>query len=129
MTEDTDQALTVDILVASLALDRQSSGDLLALLTQKFRRGLPRNTQVRRGWLGLGAVQAVAICFEDCQYEISRDRYGTLRAKSIEIVRGIKIKTTEISTTVWTADLAATLARKAAQNSELRDGLTQFIVG
>jgi hypothetical protein len=129
MTEDFDQALTVDILAASLAADRQAAGDLLTLLATKFVGSLPRNTKVRRGLLGLGAVQAVTISFEDCQYEVSRDKYGSIIAKSIEVVRGIKIKTNEISIPEWNQAVAQTLATKAQQNAEIRAGLQQFIVG
>jgi hypothetical protein len=129
MTEDLDQALTVDILAAALSTDRQASGDLLSLLAKKFAGGLPRNTQVRRSWFGYGAVQAVIICFEDCQYEISREKYGSVVAKSIEVVRGVKIKTTQMSLTEWSQAIAQTLAQKALQNAEVRDGLQRFIVG
>ncbi len=129
MTEDLDQALEVDVLAAALSLDRTASGDLLTLLAQKLTGSLPRNTQVKRGLLGLGAVQSVTIVFEDCQYEISRDQYGSVVAKSIDIVRGIKIKTTQISTAEWSQAVAQTLAQKSAQNAEVRDGLNRFILG
>jgi hypothetical protein len=129
MTDELDRALEVDVLAAALSLDRQSSGDLLTLLAQKFTGGLPRNTQIQRRWFGLGAVQAVSLCFEDCQYQISRQQDGSMLAQSIQIVRGVKIKTTELTTAEWSQAIAQTLAQKAAQNAEVRAGLNRFILG
>jgi hypothetical protein len=129
MIENSDQDLTVDVLAASLSLEQQDAGNFLQLLARKFAGGLPRNTQVKRGLLGLGAVQSVTLCFEDCQYEISKNKYGSIEAKSIEVVRGIKIKTTTISTTEWIEQVATTLAQQATKNAEIRASLNQFIVG
>jgi hypothetical protein len=129
MTDELDRALEVDVLAAALCLDRQSSGDLLTLFAQKFTGGLPRNTQVKRSLFGLGAIHSVTICFEDCQYQISRQRDGSMIAKSIQIVRGVKIKTTELTTAAWSQAIAQTLAQKAAQNAEVREGLNRFILG
>jgi hypothetical protein len=129
MTDDIDRSLEIDVLAAELSLDRSVSGDLLTLLAQKLIGSLPRHTQVERSLLGLGAVRAVTISFEDCQYIISRDRYGSVVAKSSDIVRGIKIKTTQITTAEWSQALAQTLSKKAAQNAEVRDGLNRFILG
>lgn len=92
MAEDLDLALKVDVLAASLSLDRRESGDLLTLLAQKFERGLPRNTQVQRHWFGLGAVYIVTLCFDDYHYQVSRERYGGLSAKVIQVVRESKLK-------------------------------------
>jgi hypothetical protein len=129
MTENFDRALAVDVLAAALALDQQEAGDILTILAQKFAGGLPRNTKVQRSLLGFGAVQAVTISFEDCQYEVSRSKYGSLVAKSIEVVRGIKIKTNEISIEEWSQSVANTLAIKAQHNAEIRAGLNRFILG
>jgi hypothetical protein len=129
MTENFEQALAVDVLAAALSLDQQEAGDILRILAQKFVGGLPRHTKVQRSLWGFGAVQAVTISFEDCQYEVSRSKYGSLVAKSIEVVRGIKIKTNEISIEEWSQAVANTLALKAQQSAEIRAGLQQFIVG
>jgi hypothetical protein len=129
MAEDLDRALEVDVLAAALSLDRQGSGDLLTLLAQKLTGGLPRNTKVRRSWFGLGAVQAVTICFADVHYEIGRQKYGDLVATSIQIVRGVKIKTTQMTTAEWSQAVAQTLAQEAERNAEVRAGLNRFILG
>ncbi len=129
MTDDLNLALEVDVLAASLSLDQRESGDLLTLLAQKFEKGLPRNTQVERRLFGLGAVYTVTLCFDDYHYQVSREQYGDLSAKVIKVVRGIKIKTTELPTAEWSQQVAEALARMAVQNAEVREALTRFVVG
>ena len=129
MTDEFDRALEVDVLAAALSLDRRESGDLLTLLAQKLTGSLPRNTQIQKSWFGLGAIESITLCFDDYQYQISRGKYGNIAAKSIQVVRGIKIKTTELTTAEWSQQVARSLAQSAAQNAEIRDGLNRFIVG
>jgi hypothetical protein len=129
MTDNFDQGLEVDILAASLSLERQESGDILLLLARKLQLSLPKNTQIQRQWFGLGTIKTITLCFDDYHYEISRQRYGEITAKVIKIVGGIKIKTTEITTTAWSQAVAQTLAQKANNNTQMRDALSKFILG
>lgn len=124
-----DLALEVDVLAASLSLDRQESGDLLSLLALKLKGGLPHNTQVEKGWMGMGAVQSVTLCFDDAHYQISRGQYGSLVAKVIKVVRGVKIKTTEIPAAEWSQQVAAALASAAKQDANMRHALNRFVLG
>jgi hypothetical protein len=129
MADEFDRALEVDVLAAALSLDRRESGDLLTLLAQKLTGSLPRNTQVKKSWLGLGAIESITLSFDDYQYQIGRSKYGNIVAKSMRIVRGVKIETTELSTAEWSQQVARSLAQAAAQNAEVRAGLDRFIVG
>lgn len=129
MTDNFDQGLEVDILAASLSLERQESGDILLLLARKLQLSLPKNTQIQRQWFGFGAITNIILCFDDYHYEISRQRYGEITAKVIKIVGGVKIKSTEVSTTEWSQLVAQKLAEKANNNSQMRDALNKFILG
>jgi hypothetical protein len=129
MENNYDQALEVDVLAAALSLDRKDSGDILELLARKFQGSLPQNTKVERKLLGLGAIASVTLCFDDYHYQISRERYGAIAAKTIKIIRGVKIKTTEIPTTEWSLAVAQALARMAANNAQFKDSLSKFILG
>jgi hypothetical protein len=71
----------------------------------------------------------VTLCFDDYHYQVSRERYSGLSAKAIKVVRGVKIKTTELPTTEWSRQVAEALAGMAVQNAEVRDALTRFVVG
>ncbi len=129
MKENIEQSLEVDVLAAALSIDRRESGDLLELLARKFKRFLPRNTQVQRNWFGFGAIKTVTLCFDDYHYQISRERYGAIAAKTIKVIRGVSIKTTEISTAEWSQQVAQALAKIAARDAEVRNALSQFILG
>jgi len=128
MEEHFNQALEVDILAASLSLERQESGDLLELLVQKLKPILPRNTQVKRALLGLGEVTSVTLCFEDYHYQISRERYGAIATKVLKIVGGVSIKTTTIPTSEWSQAVAQALSKMAAQDAQVRHALNQLIL-
>ena len=129
MEDNFNQALEVDVLAAALSIDRQESGDLLELLVRKLKRFLPRNTQVQRSWFGLGAIKTVTLCFDDYHYQISRERYGSIAARMIKVIRGVSIKSTEISLEEWSQKVAEALAETAARDAKVRDALSQFIIG
>jgi hypothetical protein len=129
MENNLDQALEVDVLAAALSLDRRDSGDILELLARKLQGSLPQNTQIKRKLLGLGAIESITLCFDDYHYQISRERYGSIVARTIQVIRGISIKTTEISTEAWSLAVAQALARMAANNAQFNDALSKFIRG
>ncbi|MEE3716010.1 hypothetical protein V2H45_04525 [Tumidithrix elongata RA019] len=129
MIDDFNLAFSVDVLAASLSLDRGDTDALLTQLAQKLKGALPRNTQVQRSWFGLGSIQTVTLCFDDYHYQVSREPYGALSNRAIKVVRGVKIKTTELTSADWNRQVAEALARLAAQSTEVRDGLNQFIGG
>lgn len=129
MEDNLDQALEVDVLAASLSLERQDSGDILEMLARKLQGSLPQNTQVKRNLLGLGAIQSITLCFDDYHYQISRERYGSIVARTIKLIRGVSIKTTEISTQEWSQQVAQALAQKAANNTQFNQALNKFILG
>lgn len=129
MEDSLDRALEIDILAATLSLDRKDSGDILELLARKFQVFLPQNIEVKRKFLGLGAIETITLRFDDYHYQISRERYGSIIARSIKVIRGVSIKTTEISTDQWSQELAQALTRMAANNAQFKDALHKFILG
>ena len=129
MTEDLDHSLNVDILAAALSLEQQDSGALLELLARKFSGGLPQNTKVRRRWFGLGSIRSVTLCFGDREYAVSQEKYGALSTRSAQVVRGITIKTTNLSMAEWSQAVAEVLSEKAALNADVRASLNRFILG
>ena len=129
MTDNLDQELEVEVLCAALTIERQETGDILKLLAFKLKRALPQNTQVQRQWFGLGAVTAVTLCFDDHHYQINRDRYGSITAKIMKLVGGVKIKTTEVTVTEWSQAVAAALVQASSRNTEMREALSKFILG
>jgi hypothetical protein len=129
MADDFSSALSVDVLAASIALERGDTATLLSQLAQKFQAVLPKNTQIKRQMLGMGSITSVTLCFDDAHYEASRSQYGTLSTRVVKVVRGVQIKTTEVPNTDWNQQVAESLARLATQSADVRDALQQFILG
>ncbi len=132
MENNFDQALAVDVLAAALHMDHQESGDLLEFLARKLEQSLPQNTIVTRGG-GFFAknhlVREVTVRFEDYQYQIVREKRGSLTAKVMKLVRGVVLKTTIVSVEQWTEELAQQLAILAEQSGQTRTALNRFVLG
>jgi len=132
MPEDFDQALQVDVLAASLRMEHQESGDLLEFLAKKLEQSLPQNTTVTRGGWFLSKdhpVQEITVRFNDYQYQILRERQGSLTAKVMKLVRGVVLKTTEIPIHQWTDEVAQQLAQLAENSAQTRRALNKFVIG
>jgi hypothetical protein len=132
MTDELDPALQVDVFAAALRLDHQEAKDLLEFLAQKLEQALPQATTVtRKGGLFSKArpVQEIVVRLPDYHYQITREQHGTLTAKVLKVVRGVVLKTTEISVEQWTADMAQQLAQLAQQSAQTRQALNKFVLG
>ncbi len=132
MTDDLDPALQVDVLAAALRLDHQETKDLLEFLAQKLEQALPQATTVtRKGGLfsKVRPVQEVLVRFNDYHYQITREQHGPLIAKVLKVVRGVVLKTTEISVDQWTEEIAQQLAQLSQQSAQARQALNKFVLG
>jgi hypothetical protein len=132
MTEDFDPALQVDVLAAALRLDHQEARDLLEFLAQKLEQSLPQATTVTRsGGLFSKArpVKEILVRFDDYHYQIIREKHGALTVKALKLVRGVVLKTTEISIDQWTEEIAQQLAQQAQRSAQTRQALNKFILG
>jgi hypothetical protein len=131
MQEDFDAALKMDVLTAALRMDKQQAKDLLEYLALKFQGCLPESTTIKRGGWILSAerpVEQLTIAFPDCQFQLERQKHGPVSAKIMKIVRGVVLKTTEVSVEEWTKQLAETLSQAASQNSATRDALQKLVM-
>ncbi len=130
MEDNLDQALAVDVLAASLHMDKQESGDLLEFLAKKLQLSLPNNTQVKHGgFLGMGAIQQITVRFNENHYQINRERYGSFTPKVLKVVRGVVIKITEVSMEQWNEELALELSHQSQRSAEMRNALSKFVIG
>ncbi len=132
MTEDLDSALQVDVLAAALRLDHQETRDLLEFLAQKLEQSLPQATTVtRRGGLfsKTRPVKEIVVRFDNYHYQITRESHGSLSAKVLKLVRGVVLKTTEISVDQWTDEIAQHLTELAQRSAQTRQALNKFVLG
>jgi len=126
-----DPALEADVLAAALQLDNRESGDLLEFLAQKLEQSLPQATTVVRGGNFLSKtrpVKEITVRFDAYHYQISR-RSGLPAAKVMKLVRGVVLKTSEVSVEDWTAGIAQELATLAQRSAQTRAALSQFVLG
>ncbi len=132
MTEDLDSALQVDVLAAALRLDHQETRDLLEFLAQKLEQSLPQATTVTRSG-GLFSktrpVKEILVRFDNYHYQITREPHGSLIAKVLKLVRGVVLKTTEISVDQWTDEIAQQLADLSQRSAQTRQALNKFVLG
>jgi hypothetical protein len=132
MGAEFDRSLEVDVLAAALRLDRDESGDLLEFLAKKLELSLPQQTTIARSGNFLSKqrpVKEIIVRFNDYHYQLVRDRHGSVTAKVMQLVRGVVLKTTEISIDTWTDEVAQQLAQLAAQSSQTRTALDKFVIG
>ncbi len=132
MTEDLDPALHVDVLAAALRLDHQEAGDLLEFLAQKMAQALPQATTVTRSgglFTKTHPVKEILVRFDDYHYQITREQHGSVTAKILKVVRGVVLKTTELSVDQWTTEIAQQLAQLAERSAQTRQALDKFVLG
>ena len=132
MTEDLDPALHVDVLAAALRLDHQEAGDLLEFLAQKMAQALPQATTVTRSgglFTKTHPVKEILVRFDDYHYQITREQQGSVTAKVLKVVRGVVLKTTDLSVDQWTTEIAQQLAQLAERSAQTRQALDKFVLG
>lgn len=132
MTEDLDLSLQVNVLAAALQINRQESGDLLEFLAMKLELALPQQTTVTRSnklFSKEHPVKEVTVRFNDYHYQMVREQHGLLTAKVMKLVRGVVLKTTEISVDQWTEEVAQQLAQLAQHSAQTRNALNKFVLG
>jgi hypothetical protein len=131
MSGELDPALEADVLAAALRLDNHESGDLLEFLAQKLEQSLPQQTAVTRGGGFLSKqrpVKEITLRFPDYHYQLTR-QHGAVSARVQKLVRGVVLKTTEISVEQWTAEVAQQLVILAQQSAQTRTALSRFVLG
>jgi hypothetical protein len=131
MTDELDLSLQVDVLAATLRIEHQESGDLLEFLAKKLELILPQQTTVARSG-GLFSknhpVKEIMVRFNDSHYQLVRHQ-GSLSAKVMKLVRGVVLKTTEVSVDQWTEEIAQQLVQLAQHSAQTRNALNKFVGG
>ncbi|MGH3050261.1 MAG: hypothetical protein ACRDLK_08885 [Gaiellaceae bacterium] len=121
----------IDLLAASL---RASSTDLttfLDVLAEKLQRALPDRVGVkRRGrlWGGQKRVESVQCDLGERRYLLARPA-GRLEARRSTCVRGVVLKSEELSLETWIDDLAADLGAEARESERAGIALRQLLDG
>lgn len=125
-----DEALEVDVLAASLRMEGAQSADMMEHLAKKLLLALPEQVSVTRGgWIFSSSrpVTDIMVRFEDVHFQLTKDKYGPPAPKQIKIVRGVALKTTEVSFEQWIQNLAQEMASLASRNTQAREALGRLV--
>jgi hypothetical protein len=129
--EPLPQSVQVEMVAASLRADTTDLNTFMEALATKLAGALPNQTEVIRHH-GLfsrdHSVEQIAISLGDAQYRIARDRRNILSTSRAKIVRGIVLKTDEISMDQWIQELATNLSQEAARSEGARIALERFLL-
>jgi hypothetical protein len=130
--DDFDQALQLDVLAASLRADTVQSADLLEQLARMLQAAVPEAVTIKRaGWFMSKErpIEELDVIFDDYQYQIVREKHGSMTARSMKKVRGVVLKTTEISVEECIEDILGALKEMSEKNAQTRRALNKFVLG
>lgn len=130
--DDVDQALAVDVLAACLTRDEEETGDLFEFLAKKLELTLPGRVKIHRtGGLFAKAhpVDEISLQLRDRHFTLHRGKAEAPEARVRKVVRGVILRTEDLSVPEWIEQLAEELATLARSSAETRDALHRFVLG
>ncbi len=133
MEDELDQPLMFETLAASLEMDRREAKSLVESLATMLQGALPDNVTVSRGgWIFSKEkpIEDLLVRFDETHYQISKDKgMASYSAKSMKIVRGIALKSTEMELSECINQIVKELTRVAEKNTRMKDALRRFVEG
>jgi len=131
MHDELSEPLRMEMFAASLRADNTDVKAFLEALAVKLEGALPGLTTITRQG-GMFArehpVKEISVSLGEYQYRIGRDRRGPLVAQRAKIVRGIVLKTEQITVDQWIDDLSEALVQVAGQSTQARTALERFLL-
>ncbi len=130
--DEFDQALQLDVLAASLQSDTAQAKDMLEQLAKMLQAAVPEAVTIERGGWFMSKdrpLQELNVRFDDFQFQIVRQKHGSLSASSKKLVRGVVLKTNEISIEQCIEDILANLKTMSEKNAQTRRALNKFVLG
>jgi len=120
----------LDLLAASLRADATDTAAFLEALAARLEGALPGQVEVRRkgGLFGGKRVRSIAVRLGDSRYEIEGDG-GPPAARRRTVVRGIALKSEELSVDAWIDALSADLLALAQSSERGRAALERLLTG
>jgi hypothetical protein len=129
--EPLPQSVQVEMVAASLRADTTDLNAFLEALATKLAGALPNQTEIIRRHSLFSRehpVEEIVISLGDAQYRVTRDRRNLLSTSRAKVVRGIVLKTDEISMDQWIQELATGLSQEAARSENARIALERFLL-
>jgi hypothetical protein len=117
-----------DLLAASVRADATDVRAFVSALATKLELSFPARCRVERsGFLAKKKrVRRIAVDLGDARYELEHDD-GAVNARRSTVVRGIALKSEELSLEEWVDKLVAQLSVEAEQSERDREALERLI--
>ncbi|MGI8554405.1 MAG: hypothetical protein ACR2PL_27000 [Dehalococcoidia bacterium] len=129
MTNDPER--DIDLLTASLRADAADGHVFLQALAVKLEGALPGQVHIERGG-GLfsheNPVKAIEVELGEHAFRVHDRGHGRLEGQRQRVVRGIVLKSENLSLDQWIAELAAELGRLAASSERGREALERLLL-
>ena len=127
-----DNGSEIDQLLASLRADASDAHAFLQALAVRLEGALPGQVQIdRHGSLFSRekSVKQIDLDLGEQRYSILEEGHGRLRAQRVHVVRGIALKTEDLSVDEWIQALAGRLTSLAETSSRAREALERLLIG
>ncbi len=122
-------AADFDLVAASLRADADDLRVFVEALTTKLEQSFPGRCRVRRaGLLGKGSVRQIGVDLGESRYELTHVA-GSLSTRRSSVVRGISVKSDELSLDEWIDSRAAQVVAEAGRSERGRLALEKLLGG
>ncbi len=117
-------------LASSLRADSRDLNTFLEVLASKFEGALPGRAQVDYQGGGMlrrsKSVKRIRVALGDDHFELARDR-GAVVARRSKVVRGITLKSDQLSLDGWVAELTRALVQQSSASAADRVALERLL--
>ena len=118
-----------DLLAASLRADATDVRAFVEALARKLELSFPERCRIERaGLLGKKRVRRIAVQLGENRYQLDHED-GVLAVRRSSVVRGISLKSEELSLEEWIDQLSAQLVAEADQSERGREALQRLLTG
>ncbi len=122
-------AQDIELVAASLRADAGDVGVYVEALARKLEQSFPNTSTIRRSGLrGKGPVRAITVAVGDSRFELEH-RDGMVATRRSSVVRGITLKSEELSLDAWIDALASNLVEEAERSERGRQALENLLIG
>ena len=131
MSDEISKPMQTELFAASLRADKTDLKTFLDALAFKLEGSLLDYTRVTRQGSIFSrerSVKEVVVSLGEYQYRIGREKQGSLVAVRAHVVRGIVLKTEQISVDQWIGELSEALAQLANRSAQSRAALERFLL-
>jgi hypothetical protein len=127
-----DTSLEMAVLAHLLQAERSKAADLFDTVAALLQASVPAQTTVTVGgwpWSKKRPVTAITVDFSDEVFELSLGKSGAVSIKQRKIVRGITLKSTDISMEKCLTAIVAKLAALEKDSEATRAAMEKLVFG